>query len=92
MKQLIGPDLYLYHSKLMMKAAHDGTFTPWHQDFGYWHFDLKQPTQVNCMLAIDPADEGNGAVRMVVGRHHDGLVTHLRLQCDSFALGLHGDI
>jgi ectoine hydroxylase-related dioxygenase (phytanoyl-CoA dioxygenase family) len=92
MRQLIGPDLYLYHSKLMMKAAHDGTFTPWHQDFGYWHFDLSEPTQINCMLAIDPADDGNGAVRMVSGSHLDGLVTHQHFQSDSFSLGLAGDL
>jgi len=92
MSQLIGPDLYLYHSKLMMKAAHDGTFTPWHQDFGYWHFDLKTPTQVNCMLAIDPADESNGAVRMVTGSHQRGLVPHESFKSDSFSLGLPGDL
>ena len=56
MEQLIGPDIYLYHSKLLMKAAHDGTFTPWHQDFGYWHHGFNEPTQINCMLAIDPGD------------------------------------
>lgn len=92
MRQLIGPDLYLYHSKLMMKAAFDGTFTPWHQDFGYWHYDLKEPTQVNCMLAIDPADAENGAVRFVDGSHHRGLVDHTRFQSDSFTLGLPGDL
>jgi ectoine hydroxylase len=36
LRQLIGPEIWLYHSKLMMKAAHDGSFTPWHQDFQYW--------------------------------------------------------
>jgi ectoine hydroxylase-related dioxygenase (phytanoyl-CoA dioxygenase family) len=92
MRQLIGPDLYLFHSKLLMKAAHDGTFTPWHQDFGYWMYHSKQPTQVNCMLAIDPADEANGAVRFVGGSHHGGLVEHGRLQSTSFGIGLPGGL
>jgi ectoine hydroxylase-related dioxygenase (phytanoyl-CoA dioxygenase family) len=92
MRQLIGPDLYLYHSKLMMKAAHDGTMTPWHQDWGYWQYDLKEPTQVNCMLHIDAADEENGSLRFVVGSHKNGSVQHDRFQSDSFSIGLKGGL
>jgi ectoine hydroxylase-related dioxygenase (phytanoyl-CoA dioxygenase family) len=92
MRQLIGPDLYLYHAKLMMKAAHDGTFTPWHQDWGYWQYDLKEPTQVNCMLHIDAADEANGSLRFVVGSHRNGPVPHDRFPSDSFSIGLTGGI
>jgi ectoine hydroxylase-related dioxygenase (phytanoyl-CoA dioxygenase family) len=92
MQQLLGPDLYLYHSKLMMKAAYDGTFTPWHQDFGYWQYEFRQPTQVNCMLAIDAANEENGAVRFVPGSHHRGLQAHDRFESDSFVFGFKGDI
>jgi ectoine hydroxylase-related dioxygenase (phytanoyl-CoA dioxygenase family) len=92
MTQLIGPDLYLFHSKLMMKAAHDGTFTPWHQDWGYWNSYIKDPSQVNCMLAIDPADEANGAIRFVDGTHKQGLVQHSHFESDSFSIGLPGDL
>jgi ectoine hydroxylase-related dioxygenase (phytanoyl-CoA dioxygenase family) len=92
MKQLIGPDLYLFHSKLMMKAAHDGTFTPWHQDWGYWQHHSNKPTQVNCMLAIDPADAENGAIRFVAGTQNDGPVTHKDFQSSSFNIGLDGDL
>jgi len=40
MRQLIGPDVYLFHSKLMMKAARDGSFVtggvkPGHQTGAY---------------------------------------------------------
>src|SRR5690242_6424566 len=55
MAQLIGPDAFLFHSKLLMKAARDGTFTPWHQDWGYWRHHQREPSQINGMLAIDPA-------------------------------------
>ncbi len=92
MRQLIGPDLYLFHSKLMMKAARDGTFTPWHQDWGYWQHHSKLPTQVNCMLAIDPADTDNGAVRFVGGSHKGGLVEHGHLKSTSFSIGLPGGL
>ena len=33
---LLGPNISLFHSKLLMKAAKYGTITPWHQDYSYW--------------------------------------------------------
>jgi ectoine hydroxylase len=92
MEQLIGPDLYLFHSKLMMKAAYDGTFTPWHQDWGYWRSGSNEPTQVNCMLAIDANTEENGALRFVEGSHRRGPLDHKDFKTASFSLGLEGDI
>src|SRR5438067_5316637 len=32
---ILGPDVSLYHCKLLMKAARDGTVVPWHQDYSY---------------------------------------------------------
>lgn len=92
MHQLIGPDLYLYHSKLMMKAAHDGSFTPWHQDFQYWHSQSMLPTQVNAMLSIDASDEGNGALRMIDGSHRLGLLKPATFAVSSFNIGLPGEL
>jgi len=92
MEQLIGPKLFLFHSKLMMKAAYDGTFTPWHQDWGYWKHGSKQPTQVNCMLAIDPQNQENGALRFVPGSHKQGSIDHQDTGAESFGIGLEGDI
>ncbi|MBA2481686.1 MAG: phytanoyl-CoA dioxygenase family protein [Planctomycetes bacterium] len=92
LEQLIGPDIYLFHSKLMMKAAHDGTFTPWHQDWGYWQYGNIQPSQVNCMLAIDAADEENGSIRFVDGSHLQGPVDHARFASSSFSIGLEGGL
>lgn len=92
MAQLIGPEVILYHSKLLMKAAHDGTFTPWHQDWGYWHQWINDPTQINCMLAIDRADESNGAIRFVEGSHRPGLREHITVKSNSFSIALEGDL
>lgn len=88
MEQLVGPDILLFHSKLMMKSAKDGTFTPWHQDWGYWRHGSDQPTQVNCMLAIDAATEANGCIRFVPGSHHDGPIDHQDFKTKSFSIGL----
>ncbi len=92
LRHLIGPDIYLFHSKLMMKAAHDGTFTPWHQDWGYWQYGSKRPTHINCMLAIDAADRENGAIRFIDGSHKQGPVDHRHFESTSFSIGLDGGI
>lgn len=92
MRQVIGPDVYLFHSKLMMKAARDGSFTPWHQDYQYWQFESRQPTQVNCMLYVDGSDEANGCLRMVDGTNRNGLLPVHRLQSSSFSIGLAGGL
>jgi phytanoyl-CoA hydroxylase len=92
MRQLIGPDVYLFHSKLMMKAAREGSFTPWHQDFQYWQFESQLPTQVNCMLYIDGADHENGCLRMVDGTNRTGLLPIHRIASTSFSIGLQGGL
>jgi hypothetical protein len=92
MRQLIGPDLYLYHSKLLMKPAGVGGPIPWHQDWGYWQHGSHLPTQVNCQVAIDQADRGNGALRFVDGSHRDGAIDHVRLARRSFHSVLGEDI
>jgi ectoine hydroxylase-related dioxygenase (phytanoyl-CoA dioxygenase family) len=89
---LIGPDIYLFHSKLMMKAAHDGSFTPWHQDWGYWQHESLEPSHVNCMLFIDRADAENGSIRFVEGSHLAGATLHRNFASDSFSLGLEGGL
>ena len=92
MRQVIGDDVYLFHSKLMMKAAQDGSFTPWHQDYQYWQFDTRNPSQVNCMLFIDGSDESNGCLRMVDGSHKLGLLPIHHLKTSSFSIGLAGSL
>jgi len=73
---LIGPDISFFHSKLLMKAALDGTVTPWHQDFAYWKRGENRPVQVNAMLGIDVQNRANGAIQFVPGTHKAGLSPH----------------
>lgn len=87
---LVGPDISLFHSKLLMKAALDGTVTPWHQDYAYWKKGENRPVQVNAMLAIDPATKANGCIQFVPGTHKQGLIKHDREQGVSFGVYLPG--
>jgi ectoine hydroxylase-related dioxygenase (phytanoyl-CoA dioxygenase family) len=77
-QDLIGPDICLYHCKLLMKAARDGTVTPWHQDYSYWIKDDNRPLMLNCMFQIDDSTRENGCLQMVPGSHRWGLQEHER--------------
>ncbi|MBE83105.1 MAG: hypothetical protein CME21_11120 [Gemmatimonadetes bacterium] len=86
---LIGENVSLYHSKLLMKAANDGSAIPWHQDFAYWKQEANDPLMVNCMVAIDGADLANGCTEFVSGSHQWGLQDHER-EKTSFGVFLPG--
>ena len=88
-EDLIGPDISLYHSKLLPKSRGTGAEVPWHQDYAYWRQDTNQPLMVNCMLAIDPADEHNGCLEFIPGSHKWGLQEHERHQ-EAFGVFLPG--
>jgi ectoine hydroxylase-related dioxygenase (phytanoyl-CoA dioxygenase family) len=89
LEAVMGPDISLFHCKLLMKAARDGTITPWHQDYGYWVRTENRPLMMNCMLAIDDADEENGCIQFVPRSHKQGLQHHDRRNT-SFGLFLPG--
>ena len=88
-EDLMGQDISLFHSKLLMKAANDGTAIPWHQDYAYWKKEDNKPLMVNCQLAIDGADLENGCIQFIPGSHTWGLQKHERAQT-SFGVFLPG--
>ena len=91
-EQLLGEPVELFHSKLMMKAAHKGSFTPWHSDWGYWRDIFERPAQMNAFLAIDPSTLENGCIRYVPESHH-AYTEHQQMESRSgFSIGLPGDI
>ena len=74
-EQLIGPDISLFHSKLLPKDAKDGTAIPWHQDYAYWDLDDNRPLMVNCQLAIDATTQENGCIQFVPAAMNGGYRT-----------------
>ena len=80
LEAMMGPDISLYHSKLLPKAGGDGTAIPWHQDYAYWKNDNNKPVMINCQLAISEANLENGCIQFVPGSHNWGLQEHERKQ------------
>jgi phytanoyl-CoA hydroxylase len=92
MKDLLGDDVELFHSKLMMKAAQKGSFTPWHSDWGYWKHHFKTPRLMNAFLAIDESTIENGCIRYVSGSHKQFIEQQVFESTSGFNIGLPGGL
>lgn len=77
MEQLIGGEVYHYHSKLTAKEPYDGGAWEWHQDYGYWyHNGCMFPDMASVMTALDVANRDNGCLQVLRGSHRAGRVNH----------------
>jgi len=82
-------DIVLLSSTIFTKYPPDettpeyaGDFVGWHQDLKYWGLESLDPDQqvpiVNMWLAIDKADEENGAMMFIKGSHQEGFFDHVQ--------------
>jgi ectoine hydroxylase-related dioxygenase (phytanoyl-CoA dioxygenase family) len=71
---LLGPNLMVYYSQLMMKAPRQGFTAPWHQDFAF--FPHGKAEILACTVAIDDNTLENGCIRVIPGSHRLGLINH----------------
>ncbi len=70
---VIGPNIALWSSHFISKEPLTGRATPWHEDSAYWKGRFDRLDQiVTVWLAIDPADEENGCMRVIPGTHKNG--------------------
>jgi ectoine hydroxylase len=77
MEELLGGEVYHYHSKLTAKEPLDGGAWEWHQDYGYWyHNGIVYPHMASVMVALDQATRENGCLQVVKGSHHCGRIEH----------------
>ena len=76
-ERLLGGEVYHYHSKLTLKAPETGGAWNWHQDYGYWYFNGNLfPDMLSVFVAIDPATEENGCLRVIRGSARMGRLDH----------------
>jgi len=73
---LLGPGVVLFSSCWVVKPPRTGRPAAWHQDGGTW--PLEPLEAVTLWVALDDADAGNGALRVVPGSHRGGLLPHDR--------------
>jgi hypothetical protein len=79
MEQILGGEVYHYHSKLSAKEARVGGAWEWHQDYGYWyHNGCLYPDMASVYIAIDPATRENGCMQALRGSHLAGRIEHGR--------------
>jgi ectoine hydroxylase len=77
MEDLLGGEVYHYHSKLTAKEPHEGGAWEWHQDYGYWyHNGCLFPLMASAMIALDRSDRSNGCLQVLRGSHLMGRIDH----------------
>ena len=76
-EEMLGGEVYHYHSKLTAKEPRDGGAWEWHQDYGYWyHNGCVFPYMASVMVALDKTTRENGCLQVIRGSHHAGRVEH----------------
>lgn len=77
-EELLGGEVYHYHSKMVLKDAKVGGAWAWHQDYGYWYQNgLLFPDLLSVMIAVDRATKENGCLQVIRGSHKMGRVNHI---------------
>lgn len=70
LRVLIGPNVQLHHSKMLVKPPERGAPFPMHQDYPY--FPHSKHTMLAASVHLDDADEDNGCLYVVPGSHKLG--------------------
>lgn len=77
-EQVLGGEVYHYHSKMLMKDAKVGGAWTWHQDYGYWYQNgVLFPLLTTAWIAVDPATRQNGCLQVIRGSHLAGRIEHV---------------
>ena len=70
-KQLLGSDVYIHHSRINIKPAYQGKSFPWHSDFETWHTEDGLPN-CRCLSAwvmLNDNTEFNGPLYLIPKSH-----------------------
>jgi len=79
MEQLLGGEVYHYHSKMSIKEPFTGGSWAWHQDYGYWYNNaFLFPLLASCFIAVDANTRENGCMQVLKGSIRMGRVEHGR--------------
>ncbi len=77
MEQLLGDEVYHYHSKMSIKEPFTGGAWNWHQDYGYWYMNgCLFPDLASAFIAVDANTRQNGCLQVLRGSHQMGRLEH----------------
>lgn len=68
--ELIGPNVQLHHSKMLVKPPEQGAPFPMHQDYPY--FPHERHSVLAASVHLDDTDEENGCLHVIPGSHRLG--------------------
>lgn len=74
LKKLIGPNVLLHHTKMLVKPPENGAAFPMHQDYPY--FPHINNTMLAASVHLDDADQENGCLHVIPGSHKQGPLQH----------------
>ena len=73
-EDLIGPDILCWNTIFWIKEAKSPSFVSWHQDVRYWGLDTSE--LVTAWVALSPATEESGCMRVLPGSHCEEVLPH----------------
>ncbi|MEK3890493.1 phytanoyl-CoA dioxygenase family protein [Bacillus sp. FSL K6-3431] len=75
LSQLIGDNVQLHHSKMLVKPPENGAAFPMHQDHPYFPHQLH--TVMAASVHLDNANEENGCLHVIPESHKNGPIPHI---------------
>ena len=89
MEDLLGGEVYHYHSKITAKEPYEGGAWEWHQDYGYWYNNgCLFPLMATVMIAFDKCTKENGCLQVLSGSNKLGRVDHALLESGQVGVDL----
>ena len=79
-ESLLGPDLLIWDSDLIIKEPNTPGFISWHQDLRY--MGIEPLESLTAWLALTPATGDMGCMRFLPGSHRHGLFEHVDTHAD----------
>jgi ectoine hydroxylase len=89
MEDLLGGEVYHYHSKITAKEPFEGGAWEWHQDYGYWYNNgCLFPLMATAMIALDKCTKENGCLQVLSGSNNLGRIDHALLESGQVGVDL----
>ena len=73
-RDLVGPDVRMYHDQTVYKQIEKPRRFPWHQDNGYLFVEPQH--YLTCWMSLNGATIENGCPQVVTGLHKQGTMSH----------------